>query len=802
MRTPSDTSTDPFELEADAQLVHLLADRFYEDEGVDLTDDRLALLRLLQAARIARRDLAVQETADVAIPHIANDGRRPLDLNDTITRRDQRRAQADENFWDTLDKLEAILFNQGARPGAAHQVSAPEPATYSTNLPVAKRRIDWTRWAIRGLAAFALFVIAAIGWLALTAPLSKSLEPPTPPSITLLASDGTPIAKRGAILGAPVDAAKLPPHIVEAFLAIEDRRFYSHWGIDPRGIARAVWHNTTSDGRSQGGSTITQQLAKNAFLDSDRTFGRKGREALIALWLEAWLTKDEILSRYLSNVYFGDNVYGLQAAAKHFFARDAKDLTIGQAAMLAGLVKAPSKLNPSDNLPGARARAKVVVWAMQDAGFLTPREADAVVAAKPRRNIKQVLPTGTYFADWVLPAARDQAGEITTEARVTTTLDKRLQAAAERSVRRAGLRQAQVAIVAMRPDGRVVAMVGGKNYADSPFNRATQARRQPGSAFKLFVYLAALRAGMTPESMVDDSPVEIAGWKPKNNDGRYLGEITLRRAFARSSNTAAARLIQEVGTRNVIRAARDLGITTPLPQEATIALGTNTVSLLELTAAYASIASGRYPVAPRGVVEEKSKGWLDNLTGGDKAIDRRVRDGMLDLLRANANGGTGREAALSVETFGKTGTTQDNRDALFIGFAEDLVVGVWIGNDDNTPNPGLSGGGLPARVWKDFMMQALKVGPARAPEPEPVPDNAIYEEPDFSPDGDPVGALIEEGLPAVQGQLEGLGLNLTVGRDGSISVTDRERGQPPRRRDPREQPLDGPRDPLDRPRRE
>ena len=809
MNAPPNVSSDPFELEADAQLVHLLADRFYEDEGVDLTEDRLALLRLLQAARVARRDLLAGDVAVVDIPDIANDGpkgyRGPLTLKDTITRRDQRRAQDDENFWDTLDKLEAVLFDQGARPGAAQPAAASlEPAGYSTNLPVARRRFAWTRWAIRGAAAFALLVIVAIGWLALTAPLSKSLEPPTPPSITLLASDGTPIAKRGAILAAPVDASKLPPHIVQAFLAIEDRRFYTHWGIDPRGVARAVWHNTTSDGRSQGGSTITQQLAKNAFLDSDRTFGRKGREALIALWLEAWLTKDEILSRYLSNVYFGDNVYGLQAAARHFFARDAKDLTVGQAAMLAGLVKAPSKLNPSENLPGARARAKLVVRAMQDAGFLTAREADAVVAARPRRNIKQPLPSGTYFADWVLPAARDQAGEIKTEARVTTTLDTRMQAAAERSVKRAGLRQAQVAIVAMRPDGRVVAMVGGKNYDASPFNRATQARRQPGSAFKLFVYLAALRAGMTPESMVDDDPVEIAGWKPKNNDGRYLGEITLRRAFARSSNTAAARLIQEVGTRNVIRAARDLGITTPLPQEATIALGTNTVSLLELTAAYAAIAGGRYPVPPRGVAEQQQgKGWLDSLTGSDRAIERRVRDGMLDLLRANVNGGTGREAALSVETFGKTGTTQDNRDALFVGFAEDLVVGVWVGNDDNTPNPGLSGGGLPARIWKDFMMSALRVGPAQAPEPEPAVGNAIDTSNLLD---DPVGALIEEGLPAVQGQLEGLGLNLTVGRDGSISVTDRERSDPrlgprPSRRE-RDQPADGPRDPLDTRRRE
>lgn len=306
---------------------------------------------------------------------------------------------------------------------------------------------------------------------------------------------------------------------------------------------------------------------------------------------------------------------------------------------------------------------------------------------------------------------------------------------------------------------------------------------------------------MTPDSLVDNSPIDIAGWKPKNSDGRYLGQIPLRRAFARSSNVAAARLIQDVGVRNVIRAARDLGISTPLPNEATIALGTNTVSLLELTAAYASIANGRYPVPARGIEEQKEKGWVETLTGGDHAFDSRVRDGMLDLLRANVAGGTGHSAALSVETFGKTGTTQDNRDALFIGFAGDLVVGVWVGNDDNTPNPGLMGGGLPARIWKDFMMQALRVGPAEAPAPEPTADEATSDEPQYDGD-DPVGNIIDDAVPTIQGQLEGLGLNLSVGRDGSISVTDRDDRDRPRRRRDRDQPPPGEEGSLDRPRRE
>ncbi|WP_294201846.1 transglycosylase domain-containing protein [uncultured Sphingomonas sp.] len=636
-----------------------------------------------------------------------------------------------------------------------------------------RRRIRWGRWIMRGMGAGIILLVIAIIWLAVTAPLSRSLQPPTPPSITLTADDGTPIARRGAIIGAPVDAAKLPAHVREAFMAIEDRRFYSHWGVDPRGILRAAWHNLGSGGVREGGSTITQQLAKNAFLDSDRTAGRKIREAMIAFWLEAWLTKDEILSRYLSNVYFGDNVYGITAASKHYFGRTPDKLNIGQAAMLAGLVKAPSRLAPTTNLKGARARQAVVVAAMEDAGFLTKAEADAVQPQRVLASRPETLPSGTYFADWVLPEARDQAGEIKTEATVQTTLNPRLQRIAERTVRSAGLNQAQVALVAMRPDGRVVAMVGGKDYSKSPFNRATQARRQPGSAFKLFVYLAALRSGMTPDSTIEDEPVDIAGWKPRNSDGRYLGKITLRQAFARSSNVAAARLTQAVGVKSVIKAARDLGITTPIPNEATIALGTSTVSLLELTAAYAAVANESYPVAARGLNDVKEKGWYQSLTERKTGFASAVHDGMLDLLSSSIKTGTGRQALLTVDAYGKTGTTQDSRDALFMGFARDLVVGVWVGNDDNTPNPGLSGGGVPARIWRAFMQSALDIPPVPAP--------VVMEEAD--PDAISNG-MGEEAMPAetdpVGDIIQGLGIDLKTGEDGSISIgPGRRRGERP-----------------------
>ncbi|GGA51156.1 transglycosylase domain-containing protein [Sphingomonas psychrolutea] len=665
---------------------------------------------------------------------------------------------------------------------------------YTTNLPVVQRPSRW-RWVPRGVAAAIVLFVVAVGWLAVTAPLSKSLQPPTPPSITLLADDGTPIARRGAILDPPVDAAKLPKTVTNAFLAIEDRRFRSHWGIDPRGIARAFFHNMTSKGRDQGGSTITQQLAKNAFLDSDRTAARKIREVMIAFWLEAWLSKDQILSRYLSNVYFGDNVYGLRAAARHYFGRTPENLSIAQAAMLAGLVKAPSKLAPTVNLQGARDRAKLVVAAMVAAGFLDKADAAAVRPARIVRDRTQILPNGTYFADWVLPEARDQAGEIVTETTVQTTLDRRLQKAAERAVKRAGLRDAQIALVAMRPDGRVVAMVGGKSYADSPFNRATQAQRQPGSAFKLFVYLAAMRHGMTPDSAIDDEPITIAKWSPKNSDGRYLGPISLRQAFARSSNVAAARITQQVGVASVIQAARDLGVSTPIPNEATIALGTSSMSLLELTAAYASVAAEHYPVRPRGLEGEPERGVLATLTDRSRALSGDLHDHMLDLLSASAETGTGRAAALSVPTYGKTGTTQDNRDALFIGFANGLVCGVWVGNDDNTPNAGLSGGGIPARVWRDFMQSALGVGPAVAPEPEPET---------VDPDaGNGIDETLENfldpaNIPDVEGEIPGVGRVRL--RGGELDFQPNRPGDPDRgprpRRDRSDERAPPPRDPF------
>jgi penicillin-binding protein 1A len=577
---------------------------------------------------------------------------------------------------------------------------------------ITRQRLKWA--AIGTVGAFLALVLL----LFVTAPLSKSLQPITAPSLTLLSAEGVPIARRGAVVEAPVDAAKLPRRVIEPFLAIEDRRFYHHFGIDPEGLARALVVDLRHGRVVEGGSTITQQLAKLSFLSPEQTLWRKAQEMVLALWLEARLGKNEILSRYLSSVYFGDNVYGLRAAAKHYFSREPEDLTLGQAAMLAGLLKAPSSLAPTGNLKGARERAQVVIQAMVEAGMMTPAQARRLPKVTLKVGGLTDVPTGSYFADWVLPEVQASLNDKYPAHVVRTTLEDRLQRAAASAIRSVGTGGAQVALVAMRPDGRVVAMVGGKSYARSPFNRATQARRQPGSAFKLFVYLAAMRRGDTPNSPILDAPVRIGNWAPQNFGNEYRGVITLRQAFAVSSNVAAVRLAEAVGRDRVIAAARDLGLDGDLETGPTMALGTSAVPLIEMVGAYAAIRAGRYPVRPRGLA------LANDSRNEAKAMDRRIRAEMLELLWAAANEGTGRGAALSTPTFGKTGTSQDGRDAYFIGFAGDLVTGVWNGYDDNRPMPGAQGGHTPAAIWRAFMTQALAPSGKAPPRPQARPELA------------------------------------------------------------------------------
>ena len=630
-------------------------------------------------------------------------------------------------------------------------------------------------WIRRGLAAGLLLFILILIWLAITAPLSKSLQPIVPPRITLLAADGTPIARNGAIVDRPVKATELPLHVKQAFLAIEDRRFYSHLGIDPRGLLRAFWSNATGSGIMQGGSTITQQLAKFTFLTPERSLTRKGREMLIAFWLEGWLTKDEILERYLSNVYFGDNVYGLRAASLHYFYRQPERLTLSQATMLAGLVQAPSRLAPTKNPERAAKRAKLVLNAMVAAGFLDAAKARATPIPLLDVRTRDNLPTGTYFADWAIPQARALTESGYADVRITTTLDARLQNIARNVIARSPLGNAQVAMVAMRPNGEVVAMVGGRSYKSSTFNRAVQARRQPGSTFKLFVYLAALRSGMNPDSIVADTPINEGPYRPKNSGGSYRGDISLAQAFARSSNVASVRLYNEVGGKAVARAARDLGIKSPLTLDPSLALGSSGVTLIELTAAYAGVSANTWPVAPRAFKAEE-QGWIEWLFSGEKSFDGRTHRMLLELLGGVVTDGTGRAAGLAIPAYGKTGTSQDNRDALFIGFAGDLVVGVWIGNDNNTPLWGVNGGGLPARIWRDFMAQAVKGAAPKArrprivpkPDPEgPVEPLDLPEIPEMPIDlGDTDVRIDEQDGVTVTTDVNGVPLNVSFGRDG------------------------------------
>ncbi|MEO5972556.1 MAG: transglycosylase domain-containing protein [Sphingomicrobium sp.] len=609
---------------------------------------------------------------------------------------------------------DGIWTRGGARIEELPNPFAPPVLDPAPDAPAPKPRRSRRRIALYAVLGIILFTFA---WLVLTAPLSRALEPLDDPALLLLSAEGRPIARRGAIKDRPVTVAELDPITPAAFIAIEDRRFARHWGVDPRAIGRAMVANVRAGGVRQGGSTITQQLAKTSFLSSDRSLRRKAQEVIIALWLEAWLTKDEILARYLSSVYFGDGVYGLRAAARHYFGRAPDNLTLAQSAMLAGIVQAPSRLAPTRNLRAAQKRGRLVLAAMADTHVISLDRARASVPARPVQQGSK-LPTGTYFADWVTPAASQAFEADFGEVRVNTTLDADLQRLAVRAINNAQIGDAQAALVAMRPDGRVVAMVGGRSYKASPFNRATQARRQPGSAFKLFVYLAAMRAGWTADSLVQDRPVTIDGWTPANSDGVYRGAITLREAFARSSNAATVRLSESVGRANVLRAARELGISSPLPDSPSVALGTAGVSLLEMTAAYAAVAGGRYPVSAYGLPPDAGeRGQLAALFArGGRLDSRRDWAPMLDLLWAAANTGTGRRAALATPTFGKTGTSQGSRDALFIGFAGDLVVGVWVGRDDDKPlGKTVSGGTAPARIWRSFMAPALSVDGRAAP---------------------------------------------------------------------------------------
>jgi penicillin-binding protein 1A len=564
-------------------------------------------------------------------------------------------------------------------------------------------------------------IIAMVGlvvWVGAHLPPIQSLEiPKRPPTIQIVGIDGSLLAQRGEMAGANIALKDLPPYLPKAFIAIEDRRFYSHFGIDPVGILRALVTNVMHRGVSQGGSTLTQQLAKNLFLTQERTMQRKLQEVELAIWLERKHSKGEILELYLNRVYFGSGAYGVEAAAQKYFGKSAKSVTIAEAAMLAGLVKSPSRLAPNRNPEGAEARAQIVLAAMADAKFITDAQAQASIG-HPSYNVKPVgAGTVNYVADWIGEVLDDLVGQIDESIKVETTIDPKLQSVAEAAIidelaaKSVKFNVSQGALVAMTPDGAVRAMVGGRNYAESQYNRAVTARRQPGSSFKPFVYLTALEQGLTPDTVRQDAPIEVKGWKPENYTHEYFGAVTLTQALAMSLNTVAIRLGLEVGPKNVVRTAHRLGISSRLEANASIALGTSEVSVVELVGAYAPFANGGFAVAPHVVTRIKTvSGKLLYMRQPDErnqVIDPRHVAMMNAMMRETLVSGTAKKADIpGWPAAGKTGTSQDYRDAWFIGYTASLVTGVWLGNDDNSPTRKATGGGLPVEVWSRFMKAA------------------------------------------------------------------------------------------------
>ena len=571
--------------------------------------------------------------------------------------------------------------------------------------------------AVLGLWA-AIAVIGVVIYVGAHLPPIQSLEiPKRPPTIQITGVDGSVLATRGEMAGTNVSLKDLPPHLPKAFIAIEDRRFYSHYGVDPVGIARAAVTNVLHRGVSQGGSTLTQQLAKNLFLTQERTLQRKLQEVELALWLERKHSKNEILELYLNRVYFGSGAYGVEAAAQRYFGKSAKTVTVAEAAMLAGLVKSPSRLAPNRNPEGAQQRAQVVLAAMADAKFITDAQAQASIG-HPSYNVKPVgAGTVNYVADWIGEVLDDLVGQIDQNITVETTIDPKLQSVAEAAVidelaaKSVKFNVSQGALVAMTPDGAVRAMVGGRNYAESQYNRAVTAKRQPGSAFKPFVYLTALEAGLTPETIRQDAPLDVKGWKPENYTHEYFGSVTLTQALAMSLNTVAVRLGLEVGPKNVVRTAHRLGISSKLDANASIALGTSEVSVVELVGAYAPFANGGQGVSPHVVTKirnDKGKILYDRPTDQlGQVIEPRYVAMMNTMMRETLVSGTARKAEIpGWAAAGKTGTSQDFRDAWFVGYTANLVTGVWLGNDDNSPTKKATGGGLPVEVWTRFMRTA------------------------------------------------------------------------------------------------
>ena len=572
------------------------------------------------------------------------------------------------------------------------------------------------------------------------------------PSVTYLDRNGVLIAARGSEQTQSVDLDSLPDYVPAAFIAVEDRRFYHHPGFDPIGMVRAIVANMRAGRVVQGGSTLTQQLAKNLFLTPDQTMKRKIQEIMLAVWMELRFTKEEILTLYLNRVYFGAGAYGIEAAAQRYFDKSARELTIGEAALLAGLLKAPSRYSPLSETERAAGRADVVLNEMEEAGVITAEQREAAVLEPVRVSRTLATQHAQYFADWLDREVRGLIGENSEDLIVETTLDLTLQAQAERAVQaileRDGERGVeQAALVAMDGEGRIRAMIGGGSYTDSQFNRAVDARRQAGSSFKPFVYLAAMEAGYTPDTPVEDQPLTIGNWSPRNYDGTFRGRMTMQQAVASSINTVAAYVADRVGRDRVASAARRLGITSPVNLQPAMALGAVEVSPLEMAQAYAAFSNGGRRARAHGITRIRTRDgrvlYQRTEGGAQQVINNPPLYYMNQMLRSVITGGTATAAAIEgYDLAGKTGTTSDYKDAWFVGYTGGFVTAVWVGRDDNTAMQRVTGGGAPAAIWRQFMAAALpRLNVQEIPDGPAMPEG--WEDGLMQEGEDPIGDILD-----------------------------------------------------------
>jgi len=605
---------------------------------------------------------------------------------------------------------------------------APEPRERKPRAPKRPGR-SIPRLILRGGLIAGIWGVVLLGlmlgYFALTLPSTADLTVAARrPSITVLAADGSLIATYGDLFGEPIHVKEMSKYLPQAVIATEDRRFYYHLGLDPIGLARAMVVNIRAGHVVQGGSTITQQLAKNLFLKPERTFRRKIQEMLLALWLEHRFTKDQIIEIYLNRVYLGAGTFGVDAAARRYFGKSARDVTLYESAVIAGLLRAPTRFSPAGDRERSAARAHQVLENMVAAGFITDTQMAA--AESQKTQLARVVPVRAgirYFADWVAEQVSSFTGLGNRDLTVISTLDPKLQDAAERAIDQTLDQEGQKsdvsqgALVAMTPEGAVRALVGGRDYVDSQFNRATQALRQPGSSFKPFVYLTALEHGISPQDRFTDAPIRIGNYQPHNYGNKYMGDVSVADAVAHSLNSVVIQVEQRVGVDAVVATAHRLGITSELNRDISLALGTAEVSLMELTGAYAAFASGGEGAWPYGISEIKDKDgtvvYRRNGSGPGRVIAPDIAAEMTQLLVGVVDHGTGRSAQIGRPIAGKTGTTQDYHDAWFEGFTADLVTGVWLGNDDNAPMKNVTGGTLPARTWHAFMVEATKGQPVK-----------------------------------------------------------------------------------------